>query len=217
MQTATANANADNNYLAAPARGGLKHGRPNGTTGPNGAPSFVPQNKHKQWYDDIVDYFMANPGASAKDCAIALGKTPVYVNMLLRSDFMRARLLEARNQRREMLNDVLVGAATSGVKKLQARIERDAGEISTGNLIEATSTLLDALGLNAKLPGGAVPNAPTIVSVQISAGVLAQARERMIEGSVAQPQVAHGRAADDPRFTELPAPQGNARGLVDAE
>jgi len=185
MDSNTAEKLPDDHILARPPR----RGRPRGTFGPNGAPIFTPQNRDKPWYDDIIDFFLMSPGASIKDCAAHLKRSDVYVRMLLQSDFMKARLLAARNTRREALNDVLVNAATKGVQKLTERIERPHGEISTGQLIEATSTLLDALGLNSKLAGQPVPQ-QTIVSVQIGASLLEKARTKMIEG----------------RATELPPP-----------
>jgi hypothetical protein len=152
-------------------------GRPPGAVGA-AKTAANPIDQWKPWYDDMIAFLLANPGADARDVAKHVKKHPVYVAALLRSDFMRGRIAAAQAFRREGLTTALVNAATSGVNKLKERIDREQGEISTTNLIDATETLLGALGLSGKGAGQPVPMQQT-VAITVSGSVLAKAREEM--------------------------------------
>lgn len=141
--------------------------------------------KFRFWYDDIIDWLLANPGGSHKACAEALGRSPQAVNMIIASDMFKARWAERRGELNTMyaesiaLKTAKVGMLALDV--LEDKLQNQPKTIPAGTVADIAKQSLEALGFGAPKAGQPVPNE---VHVHVGGDVLASARERMrtIEG-----------------------------------
>lgn len=144
----------------------------------NGNGKAVPT--FKWWYESIIDWMLLNPGSSLADCAKALGRTPVTVRMIARSDAFRARFAQRRaeynNQLANQLTDQATKLALASLNVLTDRVTNNPAKIPTAELTDLTSKVLDKLGYGVK-PTGATANVQ--VNVGVSQDVLREAQRAM--------------------------------------
>lgn len=91
--------------------------------------------KAMYWYDSIIDWMFANPGGALKECAAALGRNPVTIGLIVRSDLFKARYAQRRARFSADLDHRLVG-------KL-ARV----AEISLDSMVDALEKKRDTVPL----------------------------------------------------------------------
>lgn len=155
--------------------------------------------KFRFWYDDIIDWLLANPGGSHKACAEALGRSPQSVNMIIASDMFKARWAERRGELNTMyaeavaLKTAKVGMLALNV--LEDKLTNQPKTIPAGTVADIAKQSLEALGFGAPKAGQPVPNE---VHVHVGGDVLASARERMrtIEGQKLSEPLAPAREFD---------------------
>lgn len=135
------------------------------------------------WYDDIIDYMLLHPGASIKDCATALKRTPGHVATIANSDMFRARFEERRKERVKVLaeetNTKLTMVVNKGLDVLLDKLERKADAIPIGEIADLTDKGLERLGYGVR-PQGTIPGQPQmVVQLQVSQTVLLEARANL--------------------------------------
>lgn len=154
----------------------------------------------KPRHEAIMDYMVANPQAELKEVAAHFGHSYGWICTLTRSDLFAARLREKRDAiliaEVQPLQTQLTACASVGLQRLMELLPtaQSLEEVSV-----TTDRLLKALGM------GHGPASVTNVAVQanmVDPGLLAQARERMLEAPKPQPLPASPDVSD-----LLPAPQ----------
>jgi hypothetical protein len=139
------------------------------------------------WHEQIVDWFLQNPGGTQQDCADHFQKTQGWISIVMGSDaFREFRDLRMRNHQdhvsRSLVSQVQ-GLARSGLKELTTRLN---GEevLPIGQVRDITELAVKSLGMGqgGRSFGLGEPNG---VQVQVnnfngvSADVLANARAKM--------------------------------------
>jgi len=163
------------------------------------------QKKYAYWYDNIIEWMLANPSGSLKDCAAALGKSPQTLYLVTNSDVFKLRYEERRKNHFEGLSQgILLRAARVAEKSLaliETRLEDAPEKISTKQLLDTANSTLERLGYGAPAPSQttiSVHSNPQ-VAVTVSPGILSDARERMR-------QVQQMNATENPVAKQLAAP-----------
>lgn len=167
------------------------------------ASGWEPQ-KAQIWYDSIIDWMFANPGGSLKECAASLGRSPVTIGLITRSDLFKARYAQRRAAFNTELDHRLVGklasVAEKGLDFMLEVMEKKRDQIPLPLLNEITKGAMDRLGYGAqKNPSLSVQinNTQQSTSEVVSADSLAKAREnmRLLEGMKVVSSV---KRSDDP-------------------
>jgi hypothetical protein len=161
---------------------------------PNGA-SWQPT-KAMFWYDSIIDFMLSHPGCSYKEIAADLGRHPVTIGLVVKSDLFKARYA----QRKEHFNAELDARLTGKLAKVAEMsldltlesLEKKRTQVPLPLLHEMADTALSRLGYGPK--ASANPSVQVNVSsgnisqvvAPVSAEALSAARQnlRIIEGSV---------------------------------
>jgi hypothetical protein len=167
--------------------------------------AWKPQ-KFRFWYDAIIDWMIANPGGTHKDCAEALDRSPGTINMIVASDMFKARWAERRGELNTMYSEAIMlktgKVAVQALDALSDRLEQNPRGIPAGVVADIAKQSMEALGFGAPKVGQPMPTQE--VHVHVGSDVLAQARERLrtIEGQkldegVAPKQIEHERDDDD--------------------
>lgn len=145
---------------------------------------FEPQ-KARWWYDHIIDWLLAHPEGSYKECAQALGRSPNYISMLMGSSMFEMRLKERRVALNGRLDDAIVqrtkAAANKSLELLLHRLEKDPDKVTTGQALNIAEKTLAAAGYGPRnLVGNPPPQNITVqANVTVSREVLADARARI--------------------------------------
>ena len=157
--------------------------------------------KMMYWYDSIIDDFLANPGTTVKETAARLGRNPVTISLIARSDLFKARYAQRRSEFNEDLDQRLTGklakiAETSLDLTLEV-LEAKRDKVPLPQLIEIQNKALDRLGY-----GTSTSSNPSVVihnnnsasaaaqSGAVTPEVLAEARRklRLVEASKLSPE-----------------------------
>lgn len=145
------------------------------------------------WYDNVIDWMLANPDGNLKQCAEAVGRHPQTIRMIVASDMFKARWAERRGELNGMYNDAILmktsRVAIQALDALSDRLESNPRGIPAATVADIASKSMEALGFGAPKAGQAMPTQE--VHVHVGGDVLASARERMrtIEGQ----KLAQGR------------------------
>ena len=165
--------------------------------------AWQPQ-KAMYWYDSIIDWMFAHPGGAIKECAADLGRSPVTIGLIVRSDLFKARYAARRARFNEELDSRLVGklakVAEVGLDLTLEVMAKKRDSIPLPLLTQLTNSAMDRLGYG---PAQAAPsaavvihnnngNAQTVLPETVTPAALARARE-----SLRQLQ-----AMDDPKVIE---------------
>ncbi len=144
--------------------------------------------KAQYWYDSIIDWMFAHPGGSIKECAADLGRNPVTIGLIVRSDLFKSRYAARRARFSEELDHRLVGklakVAELGLDLTIEHMEKKRDSVPLPLLNDITKTAMDRLGYG---PQPAQPSASVVIhnnnSAQAAAlpdtvtpGALAKAR-----------------------------------------
>lgn len=142
----------------------------------------------RPWYDNIIDFFLTHPGATIRECAAALRKTPGWIGQIMRADFFRQRYAERRRDLElhmgEAVNQRLQEVALASLDEMLFRLRGpQKAAVKTSDLAKITENSLAALGYGTPAPkgGGGTQN----VQVVVSADMLRDARSRMRENEEA--------------------------------
>lgn len=143
------------------------------------------QKKYAYWYDNIIEWMLANPQGSLKDCAAALGRTPQTLYLVTNSDVFKLRYEQRRKEHFEGLSQgILLRTARVAEKSLallEERLEKNPEKITTSQILDTANSTLERLGYGAPAPAQtniSVHSNPQ-VAVTVSADILSEARDRM--------------------------------------
>lgn len=132
--------------------------------------------RFSHWYESIIDWLIANPGGSIRDCAKALGRGESTVYIVTTSSLFKARYAERRREHAALLSSSLIetqeNLAFDVLSELHTRVRENPAKISTQLLTEIANSTLQRLGYGA--PQTAPQAAP--VTVNIDARVMEEAR-----------------------------------------
>ena len=162
--------------------------------------AWQPQ-KAMYWYDSIIDWMFAHPGGAIKECAADLGRSPVTIGLIVRSDLFKARYAARRARFNEELDSRLVGklakVAEVGLDLTLEVLEKKRDSIPLPLLNDITKSAMDRLGY-----GPAQTSSPAVVinntanaqvaalPETVTAGALERARENLRKlNSMDQPKV----------------------------
>lgn len=141
--------------------------------------------KYAYWYDTIIEWMLANPQGSMKDCAAALGKTPQTLYLVTNSDVFKLRYEERRKAHFDGLSQgILLRTARVAEKSLailEDRLEKNPEALSTKAILDTANSTLERLGYGAPPPAqtNIQVNAQPQVAVTISQDILQDARDKM--------------------------------------
>lgn len=159
-------------------------GRPRGSTGPHRV-SYDPVNKNRVWHLVLVEAIIDNPTATYEEIGKLIGRTKESVGMLLRSDFVKARiagrLAERREQSDAIIQERLRGTALHGLKELDRRLTVNPDRMSNEEVIDANKTLFNALGLSPQRVGSEPPQNQVNIAFTVPSSVLQEARSQLRE------------------------------------
>lgn len=146
------------------------------------------------WHEALADWLIQNPDKHAKDAAVVFNTSPSYIYMLKNSDTFKAYFAGRRKQLSEdvegkaatmfgTLSDKLAALAEASLDVLNARMEQVAlagtsSSVSSEQVLQTADMALKKLGYGIPQPGSG-PGQMTQVNVNVSADLLAAAREKM--------------------------------------
>lgn len=149
-------------------------------------------------HEAIMNWMIANPQRSLKECAAEFGYTQSWISTIIHSNLFQARLKEKQEQvfsgMATNINEKLVAGANMGLEKLVDHLETSA---DPKFIKETTTMMLDKLGFGAALKTGnsVVNNAPVQNNFYMASPAdLAQARGRISGGVLPPAQIAQGDA-----------------------
>lgn len=140
--------------------------------------------RHSYWYDAIIDWMLANPMASQKEIAAAMGRSVPTIRLLLQSDMFRSRFESRRREVSEQIateiHEATSTVALTALREVAHRLKDNPAKIPIGQLHEIATSTLDRLGYGQKsvAPAGATN---VQVNVTVPAPVLDDARRAMRE------------------------------------
>lgn len=161
--------------------------------------------KYAYWYDSIIEWMLANPRGSLKDCAAALGRAPQTLYIVTNSDVFKLRYEQRRREHFESLSQgILLRTARVAEKSLEIledRLENSPEKLSTKQILDTANSTLERLGYGTPAAPQTTVNvhAQPQVSVTVSPDILSDAREKMR-------QVQAINAAESPKVQQLSAP-----------
>lgn len=141
--------------------------------------------KFAYWYDNIIEWMLANPKGTLKECAEALGRTPTTLYIVTNSDVFKLRYEQRRKEHFESLSQGILlrtaRVAEKSLEILEQRMIEKPEAISTKQILDTANSTLERLGYGAAAPAqtNVTVNAQPQVAVTVSADVLSDAREKM--------------------------------------
>lgn len=148
------------------------------------------------WHEALADWLIQNPDKHAKDAAVVFDTSPSYIYTLKNSDTFKSYFAGRRKQLSEgvddkamtmfgTLSDKLAALAEASLDALNARMEQvtlagDKSAMPNEQLLQTADMALKKLGYGVPAQGaGSGPMNLTQVNVNVSADLLAAAREKM--------------------------------------
>lgn len=163
----------------------------------DGRTSHIPS-KAMPWYEAVIDDMLSHPGTSIKDTAARLGRNPVTVGYVMKSDLFKTLYAQRREQYNDELDQRLVGklakVAELSLDLTLEQLEKKRTAIPLPLLHDISSKSLERLGYGVKpAPGPAVQVnvQQNGISPPVSAEALQSARQtlRTIETSRSDPRL----------------------------
>lgn len=185
--------------------------------------SHIPS-KAMPWYEAVIDDMLSHPGTSIKDTAARLGRSPVTVGYVMKSDLFKTLYAQRREQYNEELDQRLVGklakVAELSLDLTLEQLEKKRTAIPLPLLHDISSKSLERLGYGVKPSGGPAvqvnvqQNSPQ-VAAPVSAEALQSARQslRTIEASRSDPRLPLPHIVESGWENEPPAQAGVAGGV----
>lgn len=146
------------------------------------------------WHEALADWLIQNPDKHAKDAALVFDTSPSYIYMLKNSDTFKAYFAGRRKEVSSgvedkaasmfgTLSDKLAALAEASLDVLNARMEQvalagDKAAMPNEQLLQTADMALKKLGYGVPVAGSG-PGQMTQVNVNVSADLLAAAREKM--------------------------------------
>lgn len=144
--------------------------------------TLAPPQTHRWWHEHIIDWLLAHPEGSYKQCAISLGRSYAYICMVVGSDLFQQKLKERRLALNGRLDDSIVQrtkqAANKSLELLLDRIAKDPDKVTTNQALAIAEKTLAASGYGDRKVQQPAPT-PVNVTVTVSREVLADARARI--------------------------------------
>lgn len=147
--------------------------------------------RFRDWHESLIDYKLQHPEWTNKELAAALGRTPVTIGYVTRSDMFKARLAMRREEHNERISFSIIAKtqhiAAKALSQLDEKLEDNAvsKKISARDLGEIASEALSRIGLGPKGPDIVlqtnVQNGNATVMVSSEALLRAQGRLRQNE------------------------------------
>lgn len=110
--------------------------------------------RYRWWYDGIIDWMIANPGAKLYDCAAHFGKANSTISLIVNSDAFKMRLAERRKEFEQIHDAAIVGKTTEiALKALDVmldQLDKKRDKIPLKDANEIANTALQRLGYGAK-------------------------------------------------------------------
>lgn len=150
-------------------------------------PSNPFNGRWRQWYVDIADWMIANPGGKLSDCARDLGRHLNTISFIYRSDIFRdyysQRRAEHSAAQDAAVRAKLTGVALKSLDLITEQMEKKGDQVPMKLLAEVATGALDRLGYAPATPGTSVNVnvGPQVTQVAVSASALAEARDAMRE------------------------------------
>lgn len=151
---------------------------------PPSATLWQPQ-KAMYWYDSIIDDMFAHPGGTLKETAARLGRSPVTIGLIVRSDLFKSRYSQRRAAWNAEIDHRLTGklalVAEQSLDLMLAVMEKKKDAIPLPLLNDIQDKALARLGYGVQPSPGAVNvqvNAG-VAQVSVSAEALAEARTKL--------------------------------------
>lgn len=113
------------------------------------------QRKRMLWYyDAIIDWMIANPGAPLSECAAHVQRTPTTLSIIINSDMFKAALA-ARKAQFQAQHDIglihkTTKIANAGLDAILETLERKRSGVPIDQLQAVTGSALDRLGYGTK-------------------------------------------------------------------
>jgi len=166
------------------------------------------------FHEGLADYLLVNPGATLKEIGLYFGYTPSWMCQVINADLFQAYLAGRRNE-------VSMSVHRSLPEKMRdaghLAIERLSEIVSSTNdervAVDAADKILHRFGYAPNAKGGAQAQGNAIGQQNnfflLSAGDLATAREKLIEGHDGK-TIQSGAGSDGSEVPALPAPVYNS-------
>ena len=148
-----------------------------------------PQKVH-WWYESIVDWMLANPQKTKKECAEFFNVSNVWLYTLMQSETFKAVYAKRRAEHNGLVSSSIIeklGALTDvAAEKLLTRVIEKGDDMTPGLLKDITEMGLEKLGYDGRysklappLPGQPA-NVQVNVAISTNASDLEEARSRML-------------------------------------
>lgn len=136
------------------------------------------------WYEIIIDWMMANPGATYVECAKFFRKSPTTISLIVNSDMFRLRLSQRRAALSSRVTDRVIalttGVAEKALRIVDSKLDNEA-QLSAASAMDIADRALARLGYNPPNTG-----ASTHIEVHqdnrtlaVSSQVLSDARQKL--------------------------------------
>lgn len=150
-------------------------------------PKSYHRTKMMFYFDQIIDYMIANPGAKPKEIGNFINRAPTTVSAIINSDMFKARLMARRSEWVKehdfTIQQRTVAIAEKSMDLILEVLEKKRDQVPLGQLLEAQNSALERLGFGIKQSPAAVVqvnqqnNSTTVVlPPSVPASVIAEAR-----------------------------------------
>jgi hypothetical protein len=145
--------------------------------------SRAQRQRFRWWYDNIIDWMLANPDKPLADCAKAVGRSADTIRTISNTDIFKSRLADRRTDMNLRMADALVelssSVAMSSLREIQTRLRDNPAKIPLGSLSDIADKALNRLGYGVA-PVVPPPQPTTVnVAIQVSPNALKEAQENM--------------------------------------
>lgn len=126
------------------------------------------------WYESAIDWMLANPQGTLRECAKAMGCSENWFYTVAASDAFKARYEERRRELTNALNDSIANrlgrVAEKGLKIIETRLDsQETAKLPTSLVVDMTDRVLSRMGWGVTGGGSNVT-----VNVQQNNGQLVQ-------------------------------------------
>lgn len=115
--------------------------------------------RYRWWYDGIIDWMIANPGAKLYECAEHFQKAQSTISLIVNSDAFKMRLAERRKEFEAVHDAAIIGKTTEvalrALDVMLDQLDKKRDKIPLKDANEIANTALKRLGYGEK-PGTTV-------------------------------------------------------------
>lgn len=172
-----------------------------------------PEPRFRYWHDALVNLILQNPAATATELGAALGKNPVTVGMVMRSDGFKALMALRRQDHNELVSYSIIAKTHNITEKVLVQLNEKLDDnsvtkkMSGRDLHEIAADMLDRIGISK-------PQAPVTIhnsiqqnstTVSVDPEALARARLRLRDNEAVLVSEAPRSLADQVIPVQAPA------------